>query len=256
MSGGLASDCIAESRFWEDEMTLQRNLSFVVAVIGIILSFPSAADLNKCVDPATKKAYFTDTACPVGSNREKSVSGSTYSAKSDSSPTAGSADPRIAKLIDQRNEALKNYEKAKSDYRFAERNYTDQNAINAAYNWLRNAEKQAEAAHQNYLNAADPAQAAVFQQQRNASAIREQQAVAQEAARQAAIRDENRRQQEAAERNQLAQQVEQLRQQQAATAEAARRAEQAANNAAANANAGNRGPTNCYQKMMGQIVCF
>lgn len=234
-------------------MALHRSTLVIAALLGAVLSAPSAADLNKCVDPATKKSYFTNESCPIGSNREKSVSGSAYSAKAYPPPNAGSTDPRIAQLIDQRNQAMKKYEKAQLDYRFAERNYTDQNAINAAFNWLKNAEREAEVAHQNYLNAVDPAQAAVFQQDRNSRDVRVQQAAAQEAARQAAIRDEIRSQQEAADRMRMAQQIEQLRQQQAATEEAARRAEVAANNAAA--NSGNRGPTNCYQKMMGRIIC-
>lgn len=231
------------------------KLSFIVAIACSLTSVASAADLSKCVDPATKKAYFTNESCPSGSSREKSVSAGAYSSQSYSSPRT-SGNSRLAGLIEQRAQAIREYEKAQLDYRFAKSNYTDQGAINAAYNRLYNAEKVAELAHQNYLNATDPSQAAVFQQQRNASAIREQQAEAREAARQAAIREEIRRQEDAAERERLAQQVEQLRRQQAATAEAAKRAEEAANNAAAAAsNAGGAGPRNCYQRMNGHIYC-
>jgi hypothetical protein len=225
-------------------MRSKRNILVIAAIFGTVLSAPSVADLNKCVDPATKKAYFTNEACPIGSNREKTVAGSAYSAKTYSSPSAGNTDPRITQLIDQRNQAIKKYEKAQMDYRFAERNYTDQNAINAALNWQKNAEREAEVAHQNYLNEADPAQAAAFRQERNSRDLRVQQAEAKESARQAAIRDEIRSLQEADDRNRTAQQLEQLRQQNAATAEAARRAEVAANNAAdAAARAANRAPT-------------
>lgn len=226
---------------------------FIFAIVGTAISTSSVADLNKCVDPATKKTYFTGESCPAGSIREKSAATGAYSSQTYANSRTP-ANPRLAQLIEQRNQAIRELEKAQLDYRLAKSTYTDQNAINAAHNRVNYAVKAAEAAHQNYLNATDPAEAAVFQQQRNARAIREQQEEAREAARQAAVRDEIRRQEDANERARMAREMDLLRMEQAAAIEAARKAEAAANNAAAAASA-TRGPSSCYQRMNGAIYC-
>lgn len=83
------------------------------------------------------------------------------------------------------------------------------------------------------------------------TAAQEREAERQFLIRQAAQRQAQQKQQEAYERQLLIQEVQNLRYQQEETAAAVNRA--AANNSGG--GGGKRGPVNCYQKMMGRIIC-
>ena len=43
----------------------------LATVLGVCFSSTASADLNKCVDPKTKKVFFTDEGCAGGQYRRK-----------------------------------------------------------------------------------------------------------------------------------------------------------------------------------------
>ena len=66
----------------------------LMIMLGIVFPSFAVADLNKCVDPISKKAFFTDSACPSGANREKSIATNAYSSQRFSTAEEGGGNPR------------------------------------------------------------------------------------------------------------------------------------------------------------------
>lgn len=159
-----------------------------LSVVGLASQNIAFAQLNKCVDPATKKAYFTDSNCPSGSQREKSIGTGANSMQSNS-PQEGNS--QVARLLNQRSMAQRDYEKARVDYMFAGSQYTDSNAIEAALNKMKNAEKALVSANQAYLDVANPAQAAKIRQKRESDQLRKDLQDATDAANSAAANAAN-----------------------------------------------------------------
>lgn len=166
-------------------------------------------------------------------------------------------DRELAKLKEQQSAACNRQTRAEVDFRFAERNYTDPNAIRGAASVTRDAQRECEIATQSLLNRANPAKAAEYRQARSDRDQKERaddmvrlEAQRVEQARQANYQAEQQRIEQANQQRRLTQEVQQLRIEQAIAADEARRAANAAAQAAPA-----RGPTSCYQKMSGTIIC-
>ena len=196
--------------------------------------------------------------CPPGSKILSSTGSSQYQGGENSLSTG--EDRELARLKEQQSAACNRQTRAEVDYRFAERNYTDQNAIRGAASVARDAQQECEVATQSLLNRANPAKAAEYRQARSDRDQKERaddmvrlEAQRVEQARQANYQAEQQRIEQANQQQRLMQEVQQLRIEQANAADEARKAAKAANAAAQAAPA--RGPTNCYQKMSGTIIC-
>lgn len=223
--------------------------------LSIAITTSAYAQAYVCELP-NRSRIVQSSPCAPGSKTLSSSGPSQYQGGGNSVSTG--EDRELARLKEQQSAACHRQIRAEVDYRFAERNYTDQNAIRGAASVARDAQRECEIATQSLLNRADPAKAAEYRQARSDrdQKDRENERVRLEAqrleqARQANYQAEQQRIEQANQQQRLIQEVQQLRVEQAAAAAAARDAA----NAAAQAAPANRGPTNCYQKMSGRIIC-